>query len=61
MRHDPDAQREDHRVRVAQAEIAVKINVLRDEHDLTDIEMLQAITLWEATTLKFMVRRERER
>ena len=46
-------------VAVAQADIAVKLNALQREHGLTNVEMLQAVTTWQASVLKFMLRTER--
>lgn len=46
-------------VAVAQSEIAVALNKLQREHGLTSTEMLQAVTSWEATALKYMLRAER--
>jgi hypothetical protein len=46
-------------VSIAQAEIAVKLSELQREHGLTSIEMLQAVTTWQATALKYMLRAER--
>lgn len=43
----------------AQADIAVRLNALQREHGLTDVEMLQAITSWQGTALKHMLRAER--
>lgn len=43
----------------AQADIAVKLNALQREHGLTDVEMLQAVTSWQGTALKCMLRAER--
>ncbi len=47
------------RVRIAQAELAVFLDRFQREHGLTTIEMLQAVTGWQATALKFMLRHER--
>lgn len=46
-------------VAIAQADIAVALNKLQREHGLTNIEMLQAVTSWEASTLNYMLRAER--
>lgn len=46
-------------VSIAQAEIAVKLNRLQAEHGLTNVEMLQAVTTWQGTALKYMLRAER--
>ena len=46
-------------VAIAQSEIAVKLNKLQAEHGLTNIEMLQAVTSWQGTALKYMLRTER--
>lgn len=55
MRIDAEAQR----VRIAQSEVAVAVVKLQTEHDLTDVEMLQAIAEWQGTKLKHMLRAER--
>lgn len=55
MRIDAEAQR----VRMAQAEVTVAVWKLQAEHDLTDVEMLQAIAGWQDTKLKHMLRAER--
>jgi hypothetical protein len=46
-------------VRIAQTQLAVEINAFARQHRLTDIEVLQAVNAWQATALKFMLRRER--
>ena len=43
----------------AQADIAVKLNDLQREHSLTNVEMLQAVTSWQGTVFKYMLRAER--
>lgn len=43
----------------AQFEIGVKLNALQREHGLTNTEMLQAVTSWQGTALKYMLRAER--
>lgn len=43
----------------AQFEIGVKLNALQREHGLTNVEMLQAVTSWQGTALKYMLRAER--
>jgi hypothetical protein len=55
MYRDPGERR----VSVAQARIALALENLQAEHGLTTIEMLQAITSWQQTAIKFMLRAER--
>ena len=43
----------------ASAEIGVTLNRLQREHGLTSVEMLQAVSTWQASCLKYMLRRER--
>lgn len=43
----------------ARAEICLALIRLQEEHDLTDIEMLQAIGEAQALILKYMLRAER--
>ncbi len=46
-------------IAIAQVEVQVALDLLQREHDLTDVEMLQAITSWQALCLKYMLRSER--
>jgi hypothetical protein len=46
-------------VAIAQSEIAVKLCELQREHGLTNVEMLQAVTSWQGTALRYMLRAER--
>ncbi len=55
MRVSKEAQR----VRVAQAEIAVELNRMQESHDVSDVEMLQAVNNWQGTLLKYALRAER--
>lgn len=43
----------------AGAKIELALLELQDEHDLTDVEMLQMINSWTQTKLKYMLRFER--
>jgi hypothetical protein len=43
----------------ASATLAVTLSEYQREHKLTDVEMLQALTSWQQTTLKYMLRAER--
>jgi hypothetical protein len=43
----------------ASAEVGVTLNRLQREHGLTTAEMLQAVTSWQMTCLKYMLRAER--
>ena len=43
----------------ASADIGMKLNALQREHGLTNVEMLQAVTSWQGTALKYMLRAER--
>lgn len=42
------------RVRVAQAQIKVVLLDLQNEHNLTDLDMLQALNDFAATALRYM-------
>ena len=46
-------------VTVAQADIIMRLSALQREHGLTSTEMLQAVTSWQGTALKYMLRAER--
>lgn len=50
----------DQQAAIAQAELCVLLDRFQREHKLTTAEMLQAVTSWQGTCLKFMVRSERE-
>jgi type III secretory pathway component EscS len=43
----------------ASADIFQALTSLQREHGLTDVEMLQAVTSWQAQALKHMLRDER--
>lgn len=43
----------------ASAEIHVTLNRLQREHGLTTVEMLQAVSTWQVTCLRYMLRAER--
>lgn len=47
------------RVSQAQAELELLINKFANKHDLSDIEVLQALNSYTQTTLKYMLRYER--
>jgi hypothetical protein len=51
--------KEAQRVRMAQTQIAIQLWELKEKHNLTDIEMLQAVSEWESSQLKAMLRAER--
>jgi hypothetical protein len=55
MYRDPGEQL----VSVAQAKVAWTLEQLQVEHGLTTVEMFQAITSWQLTALKYMLRAER--
>ncbi|MBV9727451.1 MAG: hypothetical protein JO299_20015 [Gammaproteobacteria bacterium] len=59
MTHGIRISEEAMQVRRAQSAIAVRLCELQEEHDLTDIEMLQAVHQWQGTALKYMLRAER--
>lgn len=46
-------------VQGAEAEIRLALIRLQQERDLTDVEMLQAVGVWQASVLKYMLRAER--
>ena len=46
-------------VRRAQSAVAIALCELQEQHDLSDIEMLQAVSQWQGTALKYMLRAER--
>lgn len=46
-------------VQRAEHDIRDKLLALQEEHDLTDIEMLQVLSSAEGEILKYMLRRER--
>jgi hypothetical protein len=48
-----------HEVTVAQAQLKVVINDFQRKHDLTDIELLQALAEMQSSVLKYMLRYER--
>ena len=43
----------------ASAEIGMTLIVLQPEHGLTDVEMMQVLTVWQERKLKYMLRAER--
>lgn len=45
---------EQQRVSIAQAEIAVELERLQEKHRLTGLQMLSAVTVWQARKLKYM-------
>lgn len=49
----------DQQAAIAQAELGVLLDRYAREHGLTTAEMLAAVTSWQGTCLKFMVRSER--
>ena len=55
----PGAHPDANLVAVAQAEVGVWLNKFQREHGLTNIEMLQAVTSWQGSALKYMLRTER--
>lgn len=55
MRISAEAQR----VSIAQTELEIAIDKFQDEHDLSDIEVMQALNSYVAGKLKFMLRYER--
>jgi hypothetical protein len=44
---------------VGKAAVETALYGLQEEHDLTDIEMLQALSAWQQSVLKYMLRYER--
>jgi hypothetical protein len=46
-------------VAVASKQISTKLWELQEEHELTDVEMLQAIASHQQSMLKYMLRAER--
>jgi hypothetical protein len=55
MRRSPEAKR----AAAGQRALAVAVERVQDEHDLSDVEVLQALTEVAATKLKYMLRAER--
>lgn len=47
------------RVRVAQSDLVVMIDRFQHEHGLSDVETLQALSSWQTSCLKYMLRKER--
>lgn len=45
---------EQQRVSIAQAEIAVELERLQEKHRLTGLQMLSAVTVWQARKVKYM-------
>jgi hypothetical protein len=44
---------------VGKAEVEIALHALQTKHDLTDIEMMQALAAWQQGVLKYMLRYER--
>lgn len=50
---------EQQRVSIAQAEIAVELEQLQQKHQLTSLQMLSAVTVWQARKVRNMADPER--
>lgn len=55
----PRVSEESMRVSRAQTEVAIKLNELMEEQQLTEAEILQAVSMWQSSLLKWSIRAER--